>query len=123
MRKWIRESEEMYLETILRLQQRKAGVRSVDVAEELGYVKSSVSRGVNLLKKKGYILIDGETGAISFTEEGRKRAENVYGRHRVLTAALMKLGAEQRLAEENACRIEHVVSEEMMEIFRKFVEE
>ncbi len=123
MRKWIRESEEMYLETILRLQQRKAGVRSVDVAEELGYVKSSVSRGVNLLKKKGYILIDGETGAITFTEEGRKRAENVYGRHRVLTAALMKLGAEQRLAEENACRIEHVVSEEMMEIFRKFVEE
>ncbi len=123
MRKWIRESEEMYLETILRLQQRKAGVRSVDVAEELGYVKSSVSRGVNLLKKKGYILIDGETGAITFTEEGRKRAENVYGRHRVLTAALMKLGAEQRLAEENACRIEHVVSEEMMKIFRKFVEE
>ena len=123
MRKWIRESEEMYLETILRLQQRKAGVRSVDVADELGYVKSSVSRGVNLLKKKGYILIDGETGAITFTEEGRKRAENVYGRHRVLTAALMKLGAEQRLAEENACRIEHVVSEEMMEIFRKFVEE
>ena len=123
MRKWIRESEEMYLETILRLQQRKAGVRSVDVAEELGYVKSSVSRGVNLLKKKGYILIDGETGAITFTEVGRKRAENVYGRHRVLTAALMKLGAEQRLAEENACRIEHVVSEEMMEIFRKFVEE
>ncbi len=123
MRKWIRESEEMYLETILRLQQRKAGVRSVDVAEELGYVKSSVSRGVNLLKKKGYILIDGETGAITFTEEGRKRAENVYGRHRVLTAALMKLGAEQRPAEENACRIEHVVSEEMMEIFRKFVEE
>ena len=82
-----------------------------------------MSRGVNLLKKKGYILIDGETGAITFTEEGRKRAENVYGRHRVLTAALMKLGAEQRLAEENACRIEHVVSEEMMEIFRKFVEE
>ena len=123
MRKWIRESEEMYLETILRLQQRKAGVRSVDVAEELGYVKSSVSRGVNLLKKKGYILIDGETGAITFTEEGRKRAENVYGRHRVLTAALMKLGAEQRPAEENACRIEHVVSDEMMEIFRKFVEE
>ena len=123
MRKWIRESEEMYLETILRLQQRKAGVRSVDVAEELGYVKSSVSRGVNLLKKKGYILIDGETGAITFTEEGRKRAENVYGRHRVLTAALMKLGAEQSPAEENACRIEHVVSEEMMEIFRKFVEE
>ena len=123
MRKWIRESEEMYLETILRLQQRKAGVRSVDVAEELGYVKSSVSRGVNLLKKKGYILIDGQTAAITFTEEGRKRAENVYGRHRVLTAALMKLGAEQRPAEENACRIEHVVSEEMMEIFRKFVEE
>ena len=123
MRRWIRESEEMYLETILRLGQSKSAVRSVDVADELGYAKSSVSRGINLLKDKGYICVNAATGAISFTQEGRRRAEAVYERHRILTAALIKLGAGRALAEENACRIEHVVSGELMEILKKFVEE
>mgnify|MGYP001623809872 FL=1 len=116
-----RESEEMYLETILRLKQSKPNVRAVDVGEELGYVKSSVSRGVNLLKAKGYINIDRVTGNITFTEAGRAKAEGVYNRHRILTAVLVKLGANRELAEENACRIEHVVSEEMMEIFKNFI--
>ena len=96
-------------------------MRAVDVGEELGYVKSSVSRGVNLLKAKGYINIDRVTGNITFTEAGRAKAEGVYNRHRILTAVLVKLGANRELAEENACRIEHVVSEEMMEIFKNFI--
>lgn len=117
-----RESEEMYLETILLLHRTKANVRAVDVCEELGYVKSSVSRGVNLLKKKGYITIDAATGDIEFTGAGREKAEGVYERHKVLTAALCKIGAGKELAEENACRIEHVVSDEMMSVFKKFVD-
>lgn len=116
-----RESEEMYLETILLLHREHANVRAVDVGEDLGYAKSSVSRGVNLLKDKGYIEIDPATGNITFTEAGKKKAEGVYERHRVLTKALIKLGAEEHVAEENACRIEHVVSNELMEVFRRFV--
>lgn len=116
-----RESEEMYLETILLLHREHANVRAVDVGEELGYAKSSVSRGVNLLKDKGYIEIDPATGNITFTEAGKKKAEGVYERHRVITKALIKLGAEEHVAEENACRIEHVVSNELMDVFRRFV--
>ena len=116
-----RESEEMYLETILLLHRGKPNVRAVDVGEELGYAKSSVSRGVNLLKDRGYIEIDHETGNITFTEAGKKKAEGIYERHSVLTKALMKMGAEEHVAEENACRIEHVVSEEMMQVFKKFI--
>ena len=117
-----RESEEMYLETILLFQRKLANVRAVDVGEELGYAKSSVSRGVNLLKSKNYINIDHATGNITFTEAGKKKAEGVYERHRVLTKALMMMGAEEHVAEENACRIEHVVSDEMMDVFKKFIE-
>ena len=116
-----RESEEMYLETILLLHRGKPNVRAVDVGEELGYAKSSVSRGVNLLKDKGYIEIDHATGNLTFTEAGKKKAEGIYERHSVLTKALMKMGAEEHVAEENACRIEHVVSEEMMQVFKKFI--
>ena len=118
-----RESEEMYLETILLLHRAKANVRAVDVCDELGYVKSSVSRGVNLLKKKGYIAIDAATGDIEFTQTGREKAEEIYERHQTLTKALMKLGANPDLAEENACRIEHVVSDEMMSVFRNYIKE
>ena len=118
-----RESEEMYLETILLLHRKKANVRAVDVCDELGYVKSSVSRGVNLLKKKGYIAIDAATGDIEFTQTGREKAEGIYERHQTLTKALMKLGANPDLAEENACRIEHVVSDEMMSVFRNYIKE
>lgn len=116
-----RESEEMYLETILLLHREHANVRAVDVGEELGYAKSSVSRGVNLLKDKGYIEIDPATGNITFTEAGKRKAEGVYERHRVLTKALIKLGAEEHVAEENACRIEHVVSDELMAVLENFI--
>ena len=116
-----RESEEMYLETILLLHREHANVRAVDVGEELGYAKSSVSRGVNLLKDKGYIEIDPAKGNITFTEAGKKKAEGVYERHRVITKALIKLGAEEHVAEENACRIEHVVSDELMAVLENFI--
>lgn len=116
-----KESEEMYLETILLLHREHANVRAVDVGEELGYAKSSVSRGVNLLKDKGYIEIDPATGNITFTEAGKKKAEGVYERHRVITKALIKLGAEEHVAEENACRIEHVVSDELMAVLENFI--
>lgn len=118
-----RESEEMYLETILLLKQKKANVRSVDVVEELDYAKSSVSRGMNLLVKNGYITMDHLTGDIEFTEKGREKAQNIYERHRVLTKALEQIGASAAVAEENACRIEHVISEELFEIVKKFVNE
>ena len=117
----IRESEVMYLETILLLHRTLSNVRAVDVGEELGYAKSSVSRGVNLLKDKGYIDIDPATGNITFTRVGKEKAEGIYERHRVLTSALRKMGAEEHIAEENACRIEHVVSDEMMDVFRRFI--
>ena len=118
-----RESAEMYLETILLLKQKSANVHSVDVVGELNYAKSSVSRGMNLLVKNGYITMDRVTGVIEFTEKGREKAQNIYERHRVLTKALEKIGASAEMAEENACRIEHVISEEMFEIIKKFVNE
>lgn len=116
------ESEEMYLETILLLKQKKPAVRSVDVVEELDYAKSSVSRGVNLLIKKGYITMDRVSGDIEFTDAGREKAQHVYERHRVLTDALEKIGADSAMAEENACRIEHVISDELFAVIKRFAD-
>ena len=104
-----RESEEMYLETILLLKQKSTNVH--------------LSRGMNLLVKNGYITMDAESGVIEFTPEGKKRAEGVYERHRVLKAAIMKLGGSEELAERDGCRIEHVVSDELLELLKKFVAE
>ena len=118
-----RESEEMYLEAILLLHGEHPNVRAVDVRAELGLAKSSVSRGVNLLEKQGYIHIDRETGNLSFTDAGRKKAEDIYERHQTLTKVLMKVGATPKLAEESACRMEHVVTDEMMEVFRNYIKE
>lgn len=115
------ESEEMYLETILLLKEKKPSVRSVDIVEELDYAKSSVSRAVNLLCQKGYIQIDG-SGDITLTETGHRKAAAIYERHRIITRALMGLGADETLAEENACRIEHVISEEMFDLLKKYME-
>ena len=117
-----RESEEMYLETILLLHKGQPNVRAVDVRDELGLAKSSVSRGVNLLEKKGYIHIDRETGNLSVTDAGRKKAEGIYERHQTLTKALTKLGANPELAEENACRMEHVISAESFAAIKNHVQ-
>lgn len=114
------ESEEMYLETILTLKNKKSVVRSVDIVEELGYAKSSVSRAVNLLAKKNYIEIK-SSGEILLTTEGKIKAENIFERHHVLKKALVKMGAEENSAEENACRIEHVITDDIFEIIKHFV--
>lgn len=116
-----RESEEMYLETILVLKKKKPNVHSIDIANDLGYSRPSVSRGVNLLQKKGYIVID-KNGEINFTNEGRKKATAIYERHHIITEVLVKIGADKTVAEENACRIEHVISDDLLETLKKYLE-
>lgn len=115
------ESEEMYLETIYILKQKNSNVHAVDVAAQLNYSRPSVSRAVGILKDKGYITLNAARG-INFTEAGRKRAEAVYDKHKTITQLFIKMGAEASMAEENACRIEHVISEEMFEVLKKFSE-
>lgn len=114
------ESEEMYLETILVLKEEKPAVRSIDVAERLGYAKSSVSRGVNLLQDRGYIKVQ-EDGFIEFTPAGADKAKHIFERHNVLTAMLVELGADKDLAESNACRIEHVIDDKIFELIKNHV--
>lgn len=116
-----RESEEMYLETILLLKKKKADIRSVDIVDELNYAKSSVSRAVNLLKERGYIFVE-DNGVIKLTDAGAKRAQDIYDRHRVITELLIKIGADKESAEDNACRIEHVVSDDLFIVMRNFLE-
>lgn len=116
-----RESEEMYLETILILSQKLGVVRSIDIATELNYSRPSVSRAVNLLAKNGYIVIGGK-GEITFTKDGKLKAEEINQRHKIITGVFIKMGADKALAEENACRIEHVISDELIEVLKKFIE-
>ena len=113
-----KESEEMYLETILLLQRNTGYVRSVDIATELGYSKASVSRAMKILLTKEYITI-GKHGEILLTEAGQAKAEKVYKTHRIIMELLMRIGADEALAEENACRIEHVISDELLELIKK----
>lgn len=112
-----KESEEMYLETIYILKQKNSYLRSVDVANELDYSRASISVAMKRLREKDYISID-SLGVISLTDKGQKLAHDIYEKHHLLTAMLMGIGAEQSLAEENACRIEHVISAELVDIIR-----
>ena len=118
----LQESGEMYLETILVLSRRLNKVRSVDVAEEMGYSKPSVSRAVGILKKNGYIIMDG-SGHLYLTNEGRSVAEKTFERHRVLTKVFTKLGVSAGIAAEDACKIENVISDETFEAIKRFVAE
>lgn len=106
----LQESGEMYLETILVLSQKGKPVRSVDISEYMGYSKPSVSRAVGLLKSGGYITVD-EAGFIRLTGIGLEIAEKIYERHTLLTDMLKQLGVEEKVASEDACRIEHVISD------------
>ena len=115
------ESQEMYLETILLLKSRQATVRSIDIATELDYSRASVSRAVNLLQNSGLITINSH-GAIDFTDKGKQRAQEIYERHSVITQVLIKLGASEEVAEDNACRIEHVITDEMMQVLKESLE-
>ncbi len=114
----IQESGEMYLETILRLGENGRDVRSIDIADYMNFSKPSVSRAVGLLKKDGYILVDGK-GYITFTEEGRRRAEKIYERHKLLTEFFITLGVDPEIAAEDACRLEHVISDVTFEAIKK----
>lgn len=114
----IHESEEMYLETILRLQKSSANVRSIDIASELNYSRPSVSKAVGLLKQKGYIIVEREGGAIRLTSEGKAKAEKVYERHQIITELLMRTGVPEDIAEDNACRVEHVLTDECFEYLK-----
>lgn len=109
----LHESAEMYLETIYVLSQSSAAVRSIDVAEALGYSRPSISRAVGLLKKDGYLSVDRDA-FLTLTEKGREVAEKIYERHTILTAALVALGVDKDSAAEDACRIEHVISDKTM---------
>lgn len=107
----LKESGEMYLESIYVLCKSKNSVRSVDVAEHMNYSRASVSRGVGLLKKQGYVEMD-EDGFITLTAEGTEMAEKIFERHTVITNILIAMGIDAQTAVEDACRIEHVISEE-----------
>jgi Mn-dependent DtxR family transcriptional regulator len=113
----MQESGEMYLETIYVLSQKSNSVRSVDVAEEMGYSKPSVSRAVGLLRKDGLLLMD-ETGELKLTEAGEEKAKHIYERHTVLSRLLMNLGVDEKTATEDACRIEHYISDRSFEAIK-----
>ncbi len=107
----LQESGEMYLETILVLSREKGQVRSVDISEYMGYSKPSVSRAVGLLKNDGFITVE-KDGFIYLTEKGRSLAEKILSRHTILTQMLIQLGVDRETASNDACRIEHVISDE-----------
>ena len=116
----IQESGEMYLETILILS-RRGPVRSIDVSEYMGYSKPSVSRAVSLLKSGGYLTME-DNGFLHLTEAGQELAEKIYDRHTTLTEALLSLGVDRESATEDACRIEHVISDETFAAIKEHVE-
>lgn len=117
----LHESAEMYLETIYLLTQRSDCVRSIDVAEHMGYSKPSISRAVGLLKRDGYVVTD-EDGFLSLTDKGFETASRVFERHTVLTQLLVTIGVDEKIAAEDACRIEHVISDETLEAMKRFLE-
>ena len=117
----IQESGEMYLETILRLSQKSGHVRAIDVGEEMGYSKPSVSRAMNLLKQGEYIVI-AKDGSITLTDTGRELAEKIYERHTLITNFLVSIGVDEDTAAEDACKMEHSISDASFEAIKKLAE-
>ena len=118
----LHESAEMYLETIYSLSQTQSSVRSIDVAESMGYSKPSVSRAVGPLKQGGYLLMD-KDGFLTLTESGIEVAKKIYERHTVLSKMLMALGVSKEAAAEDACKIEHVISDETFEAIKDHLDQ
>ena len=114
----MQESGEMYLETILILSRTKGQVRSIDIVDYMSFSKPSVSRAVGLLKSGGYILVDPD-GYITLTDAGREVAEKIYERHTTLTELLTRLGVDPDVAAEDACRMEHTISDESFEALKR----
>ena len=116
----LQESGEMYLESILVLSQKNEPVRSMDVAKYLGVSKPSVSRAMAILKNGNYVCIDSQ-GYITLAEAGRKIAEKIYERHVVLSKFLTDLGVNEKTAEEDACRIEHIISDDAFAVIKNHI--
>ena len=118
----LQESGEMYLETILILSQKLEHVRSLDVAEYMGFSKPSISRAVGLLKNAGYVLMD-PTGYLTLTDSGRAIAEKIYDRHNTLSRFLMAIGVDEKTAQEDACKVEHYISDTTFERIKAFAKD
>ena len=117
----LQESGEMYLETIYVLAKKSNYVRSIDIREHMGYSKPSVSRAVGLLKSGGYIVMD-DDGHITLTDSGREIAEKIYSRHTLLTELLVRLGVSEETAAQDACKMEHTISDESFEAIKRHIE-
>ena len=117
----LHESGQMYLESILVLQNKNGSVRSIDIVEHMNYSKPSVSRAVGLLKSGEYITVD-KNGYITLTDKGRSEAEKIYERHGVIAKILMNLGVSEKTATEDACKIEHDLSDETFTAIQRHVE-
>ena len=115
------ESGQMYLETILILKNSMTHVRSIDVCEQMGFSKPSVSRAIGLLKSGGYITVD-KDGYITLTEVGKELAQKIYDRHRVLTEFLISIGVDEETASADACKIEHHISDESFEAIKRVIQ-
>ena len=118
----LQESGEMYLETIYVLSKLRANVRSIDISDHMGYSKPSVSRAVSILKKGGYILVDPD-GFITLTDSGRAVAEKIFERHTMISNLLIGLGVSPAVAADDACKIEHAISDESFEALKRYVEQ
>ena len=117
----LQESGQMYLETILVLSKKLSAVRSIDIVEYMGYSKPSVSRAVSLLKIGGVILVD-KDGFITLTESGRAVAEKIFARHTLISNLLIRLGVSPEVAADDACKIEHAISDESFEALKRHME-
>lgn len=118
----VKESGEMYLESIYVLGKGNMPVRSIDIAEHMSYSKPSVCRAVALLKKEGFISVD-KDGYITLTENGEVHAKQIYERHTILTQMLNLLGVDKETSSKDACRIEHVISQNTFDAIKKYLEE
>ena len=118
----IQESGEMYLETIYVLTREKSAIRSIDICEHMGYSKPSVSRAVHLLKDGNFILID-KDGLITLTDAGLEIGKKIYDRHTLLASLLVRLGVSEEIAADDACKMEHAISDESFEAIKRYVTE
>ena len=117
----VHESGEMYLEAIYVLHEQTGFVRSIDISEYLGYSKPSVSRAMGILRTGGYIQVDTD-GSITLTEAGQEIARKIYARHKLLTDLLVRIGVSEKTAAEDACKLEHAISDESFEALQKYAE-
>lgn len=118
----LQESGEMYIETIYVLSKKRSFVRAIDVSEYMGYSKPSVSRAIGLLKKGGLVTVN-DDGHLSLTESGLEVAEKLYERHTLLSGFLVAIGVDEQTATDDACKIEHVISDKTFEAIKNYAKE